>query len=102
MFIGVDAAWGDIKDTGVVALTPSGTVIDAGLMRGITQTTAPGSLNTLKVTPSSSSRRPGCPNTEGQRFCDKQVGLSAVVRRPYHIVPQHDNGEFFMDTSDYP
>lgn len=35
IFIGVDAAWGDVNETGVVALEPSGHVRDAGWTIGV-------------------------------------------------------------------
>jgi hypothetical protein len=58
-------------------------VIDAGLMRRITQTTAWVTEHAEGDALVFLDTAAGCPNTEGQRFCEKQVGLSALVRRPY-------------------
>ncbi len=40
IFIGVDAAWGDVNETGLVALDPSGRIHDAGWATGLVGTVA--------------------------------------------------------------
>jgi len=74
IFIGVDAAWGEVNETGVVALEPSGHVRDAGWATGIASTVEwicdraePDTLvfidAPLVVT-----------NPTGQRLCETHVG----------------------------
>ena len=38
LFLGIDLAWGNVNETGVVALTPAGIVVDAGWTRGLEET----------------------------------------------------------------
>ena len=74
VFLGVDAAWGPVHETGVVALEPNGKVLDAGWTVGLQETvdwiaTRAGSDAVVFV---------DAPllvtNAEGQRLCEKQVG----------------------------
>jgi predicted RNase H-like nuclease len=74
IFLGIDAAWGEINETGVVALDQTGVILDAGWAIGLDNTmtwikkhTQPDTLifidAPLIVT-----------NETGQRPCEKQVG----------------------------
>jgi hypothetical protein len=83
IFIGVDAAWGDADETGVVALEPSGQVRDAGWAIGADAAAAwirdhvePGTLvfidAPLVVT-----------NPTGQRLCEAHVGQRYWLRARY-------------------
>jgi predicted RNase H-like nuclease len=74
MYIGVDAAWGEIKDTGVVALAPTGTVIDAGLVQGVNQTAAWVTKHSEGDTIVFIDAPLVVNNSEGQRLCEKHVG----------------------------
>ncbi|MGC2653460.1 MAG: DUF429 domain-containing protein [Mycobacterium sp.] len=74
IYLGVDAAWGKLNKTGVLALEPSGRVLDAGWTVGLEQTIAWVCHKSdddclvfidapLMVT-----------NQDKQRLCEKQVG----------------------------
>jgi predicted RNase H-like nuclease len=74
IYIGVDAAWGEIKDTGIVALSSTGTVIDAALVQGIAQTVAWVQTHSGNDTLVFVDAPLVVVNAEGQRLCEKHVG----------------------------
>jgi predicted RNase H-like nuclease len=74
IFLGIDAAWGDVNETGVVALGPSGRVVDAGWRTGVAETIAwvcdhSGGDTFVFIDAPLIVR-----NATGQRLCEKHVG----------------------------
>jgi predicted RNase H-like nuclease len=74
IFLGVDAAWGDINETGVVALDPTGAVLDAGWATGLSHTVGWISDHTEADTLIFIDAPLIVTNKSGQRLCEKQVG----------------------------
>ena len=74
IFIGVDAAWGDVNETGLVALEPSGDVADAGWSIGTDAATAwicdHAGADTLVFIDAPLI----VTNRTGQRLCETHVG----------------------------
>ena len=73
IFIGVDAAWGDVNETGVVALEPSGVVRDAGWAVGVAATAAWIRERTEPETLVFVDAPLVVANPSGQRVCEKHV-----------------------------
>ncbi|MUL78940.1 DUF429 domain-containing protein [Mycolicibacterium sp. CBMA 226] len=74
VYLGVDAAWGEVNETGVVALAAGGTVLDAGWTLGRSATLRwivehAGSEAIVFV-----DAPLVVTNTAGQRLCEKHVG----------------------------
>lgn len=74
IFIGVDAAWGDVNETGVVALDPSGRVQDAGWTNGVTSTVLWVCEHAEDDTVVFIDAPLLVTNPMGQRLCEKHVG----------------------------
>jgi predicted RNase H-like nuclease len=74
IFIGVDAAWGDVNETGVVCLDQWGTIRDADWPVGVSQTARwicdHASENTLVFIDAPLL----VTNPAGQRLCETHVG----------------------------
>jgi predicted RNase H-like nuclease len=73
LFIGLDAAWGDINETGLVAVEPSGVVRDAGWAVGVVATAAWVSERAERDTLVLVDAPLIVANPSGQRLCEKQV-----------------------------
>lgn len=74
IFLGVDAAWGGINETGVVALDATGVVLDAGWAIGLSRTVAWISEHTEADTLVFIDAPLIVTNKSGQRRCEKHVG----------------------------
>jgi predicted RNase H-like nuclease len=74
IFIGVDAAWGDVNETGLVCLDPSGGIRDAGWAVGLSETVdwivGRAELDTLVFIDAPLV----VTNATGQRLCETHVG----------------------------
>jgi predicted RNase H-like nuclease len=73
IFLGVDAAWGDINETGVAALDPTGVIVDAGWATGVNHTVAWISDHVEADTLVFIDAPLMVTNKTGQRSCEKQV-----------------------------
>lgn len=74
IFIGVDAAWGDSNETGIVALEPSGHVGDAGWATGVATAAAWISDHAEPDTLVFIDAPLVVTNATGQRLCETHVG----------------------------
>lgn len=74
IFIGVDAAWGEVNETGVVALEPSGHVRDAGWAIGVAAAAAWISDHAEPDTLVFIDAPLVVTNPTGQRLCETHVG----------------------------
>jgi predicted RNase H-like nuclease len=72
--IGVDLAWGDRRETGVVALDPDGTVVDAGWTRGVGETSDWIDRYAVDDTMLMIDAPLVVANDSGQRVCEREVG----------------------------
>ncbi len=73
IFIGVDAAWGDVNETGLVSLEPSGRIHDAGWATGLAGTVAWISDHAESDTLMFIDAPLLVTNATGQRLCEKHV-----------------------------
>lgn len=73
-FLGVDLAWGDVNASGVVALDPSGEILEAGWTVGLDETQAWIERHALDDTLLFVDAPLMITNLTGQRLADKQVG----------------------------
>ncbi|QNI06034.1 DUF429 domain-containing protein [Mycobacterium kubicae] len=74
IFLGVDAAWGDINETGVLAVDDRGLIVDAGWATGLSDTVAWVSDHAEADTLVFVDAPLVVTNETGQRRCEKQVG----------------------------
>jgi predicted RNase H-like nuclease len=74
IFIGVDAAWGDVNETGIVALEPTGHVRDAGWAVGVDAAVAWICAHTEPDTLVFIDAPLVVTNPTGQRLCETHVG----------------------------
>ncbi len=74
IFLGVDAAWGNVNETGVLALDVNGTILDAGWTIGVNRTLAWINAHAETDTVVFIDAPLLVTNELGQRACEKQVG----------------------------